>query len=167
MSTLPIGLVTSLSRAGVASLADTMTMWQGVTVDMFSTWEGSIEELSNACVRANREQGTFPTSYLPVMLHCLTETTMSASKRTDMIIQVLQMVCSWADVVVVLPLLEEEYGALVGKKRAHLSTSTDDRRLGVIRRSAQKCLVVCRSGCARLQAPLNDLGVERFCRTPT
>ncbi|WP_410524662.1 hypothetical protein [Pseudomonas sp. EZ-C24] len=151
LSTLPIGLVTSLSRAGVASLADTMTMWQGVTVDMFSTWEGSIEELSNACVRANREEGTFPTSYLPVMLHCLTDTTMSASKRTDMIIQVLQMGCSWADVAVALPLLGEEYGALVGKKRAHLSTSTDDRRLvealrrrgfvGVVRFEAKRTVV--------------------------
>ncbi|BAN48481.1 hypothetical protein [Metapseudomonas resinovorans] len=129
LSALPVRLVTCLSRSGVASLADTMTMWQGITAEMFSTWEGSVEELANACVRANKEQATFPSSYLPVIMHCLSDTSVSTRKRTEMIIQALQMNCSWADVAKVLPLLGEEHGALVVKKRAHLPTSEDDRKL--------------------------------------
>ncbi|MEK0364398.1 YobI family P-loop NTPase [Pseudomonas sp. CBC3] len=129
LSALPIGLVVSLTRSGVASLADTMTIWQGITAEMYSTWEGAVEELANVCARANKEQATFPSSYLPVITHCLSDPALSSQKRTEMIIQALQMNCSWADVARVLPLLGEEHGALVWKRRAHLPTSNDDRRL--------------------------------------
>lgn len=151
LSALPVRLVASLSRSDVASLADTMTMWQGITAEMFSTWEGSVEELANACARANKEQAAFPSSYLPVIMHCLSDASLSIGKRTEMIIQALQMNCSWADVAKVLPLLGEEHGALVGRKRVHLSTSEDDRRLvealkrrvfvGVVRFEAKRTVV--------------------------
>lgn len=128
-SALPIRLVASLSRSGVVSLVDTMTMWQGITPEMFGTWERSFEELANACVRANKAQATFPASYLPVILHCLSDASLSTGLRIEMIIQALLMNCSWADVAKTIPLLGEEYGALGGKKRVHLPASEDDRKL--------------------------------------
>lgn len=129
LSALPIRLVALLTRYGVASVTETMTMWQGITAEMFSTWQGSVEELANACVRLNKDQTTFPSSYLPVITHCLSDASLSLRKRTEMLIQALQMNCSWAVVITVLPLLGEEHGALVNKKRVHLSTSDDDRKL--------------------------------------
>ncbi|MCU0123535.1 hypothetical protein N8H41_06040 [Pseudomonas vlassakiae] len=151
LSSLPVSLVTALSRSGVASLVDTMTMWQGITAEMFSSWEGSVVELANACVRANREQATFPGSYLPVIRHCLSDISLSTSQRTDMVIQALQMNCAWTDVAQVLPLLGEEHAELVGKKRAHLPPSSDVRRLvealkrrgfvGVVRYEAKRTVV--------------------------
>lgn len=129
LSELPVRLVVSLSRSGSVSLADNLTMWQGITADMFGTLEGAVEELANACARANKALVTFPSSYLPVIVHCIADASLIPRKRTEMIIQALQMNCSWADVAKVLPLLGEEYSALVGKKRAHLKTSEEDRRL--------------------------------------
>lgn len=151
LSALHIRLVAPLSRYGVASVTETMTMWQGITAEMFSTWQGSVEELANACVRFNEEQATFPSSYLPVITQCLSDASLSTRKRTEMIIQALQMNCDWADLTTVLPLLGKEYGALVDKKRAHLSTSDDDRKLvealkrrglvGVVRYEAKRTVV--------------------------
>ncbi|MCO7572008.1 hypothetical protein NJH78_18650 [Pseudomonas chlororaphis] len=151
LSSLPIGLVTALSRSGVASLVDTMTMWQGITAEMFSGWEGSVVDLANACVRANREQATFPGCYLPVIRHWLSDGSLSTSQRIDMIIQALQMNCAWTDVAQALPLLGEEHAELIGKKRAHLPPSSDVRRLvealkrrgfvGVVRYEAKRTVV--------------------------
>lgn len=154
LSELPLRLVISLSRSGVVSLADTMTMWQGITEEMFGALEGAVEELANACARANKELVTFSSSYLPVIMHCIADTSLIARKRTEMIIQALQMNCSWADVAKVLPLLGEEHGALVGKKRAHLPTTEEDRRLvealkrrgfvGVVKFEAKRTVVFSR-----------------------
>jgi hypothetical protein len=151
LSALPVRLVASLSRSGVVPLADTMTMWQGITAEMFSTWERSFEELANACVRANKAQATFPASYLPVILHCLSDASLTTGMRIEMIIQALLMNCSWADVAKTIPLLGEEYGALGGKKRVHLPASEDDRKLvealkrrgfvGVVRFEAKRTVV--------------------------
>jgi hypothetical protein len=151
LSALPVRLVASLSRSGVVSLADTMTMWQGITAEMFNTWERSFEELANACVRANKAQTTFPASYLPVILHCLSDASLTTGMRIEMIIQALLMNCSWADVAKTIPLLGEEYGALGGKKRVHLPASGDDRKLvealkrrgfvGVVRFEAKRTVV--------------------------
>ncbi|MNC33966.1 hypothetical protein D3C75_823780 [compost metagenome] len=129
LSTLSVGLVTSLSRTGVASVTDTMAMWQGISAEAFATWDGSVVELANACARANREPATFPADYLPVIRHCLSDASLSISQRTDMVIQALQMNCGWTDVAEVLPLLGEGYSDLGGKKRAHLPPSADGRRL--------------------------------------
>ncbi|MNP83046.1 hypothetical protein D3C76_1818700 [compost metagenome] len=46
-----------------------------------------------------------------------------------MLIKALQMNCHWGDVVPVLPLIGEEHGALLHKRRVSFSTSDDDRRL--------------------------------------
>ena len=128
-----------------------MTMWQCITAEMFSSWEGSVGELANACVRANREQATFSGGYMPVIRHCLSDASLSTSAWTDIVIQAPQMNCAWTDVAQVLPLLGEEHAELVGKKRAHLPPSSDVRRLvealkrrgfvGVVRYEAKRTVV--------------------------
>jgi len=129
LTALPITLVVALSRAGVATLEDIMFMWGGITAETFSNEAGSIEALADTCSIANRERGVFPVSYLPVMRQCVLAPSLSPSRRTDILIQMLQMNCLWGDVAVVLPLLSDEHAQLTKKTRANFSTSNDDRRL--------------------------------------
>lgn len=129
LSELPVQLLVSLSRSNAIPLADKMTMWQGITAEMLATLEGAVEELADVCLRANKELVKFPSSYLPVILHCVADTSLTIQKRIEMIIQALQMDCSRADMANALPLLGDEYSALVGKKRAHLPTTEEDLSL--------------------------------------
>ena len=129
LSALPVRLVAYLSHARVGTLSDTLAMWQGITTEMLSTWEGSFEELANTCVRANEERDAFPAKYLPVIMHCLSTAALSLEKRTEMLIQMLKMGCSWADVVQMLPLFAARHKELATKRRVHLSISGEDVRL--------------------------------------
>lgn len=129
LDSMPVHLVTWLSRYAVGSITETIKMWSGVSLEMFSQCEDSVAELANACARANREQTTFPASYLPIILHFITDDRLNAANRLEMLIQALQMNCQWGDVVPVLPLIGQEHGALLHRRRVSFSTSEDDRRL--------------------------------------
>lgn len=126
---LPAHLVTWLSRNAVGSITETIKMWSGVSLDMFSHCEDSVPELAKACARANNEQATFPAEYLSVILHHTTNGTLSSANRIEMLIQALQMNCQWVDVAPVLPLIGEEHGALLQKRRVSFPTSENNRRL--------------------------------------
>ncbi|MNH14041.1 hypothetical protein D3C79_736290 [compost metagenome] len=129
LEALPVHLVIWLSRNAVGSITETIKMWSGVTLEMFSQCEGAETELARACARANSEQTTFPAEYLSVILHRITDGSLSHEHRLEMLIQALRMGCRWGDIVPILPLIGEEYGGLVTKQRVNLSTSESDRRL--------------------------------------
>ncbi|MDN7144018.1 hypothetical protein KC131_25570 [Pseudomonas sp. JQ170] len=129
LASMPVHLVTWLSRIAEASITETIKMWSGVSIEMFGLCEDSVVELAKACARANKEQTTFPADYLPVILHFLSNGNLSPADRQEMLIQALQMNCGWGDVATVLPLIGDEHGALLNKRRVSFSTSEDDRRL--------------------------------------
>ncbi|PZQ36050.1 MAG: hypothetical protein DI560_25910 [Pseudomonas putida] len=129
LTTLSIVLVVLLSRSSAVSLTDAMMMWQGITIEALSTRQGAIDDLAYTCARANDVQAIFPTSYLPVLVQCSVDASLNAQLRTALLIQMLQMNCSWQHVAAVLPLLGEDHAQLINKARAHFSTSEDDIRL--------------------------------------
>lgn len=129
LKSLPIGLVWEVTRHGIASTQDSLTMWQGIPFEIFDTCEGAVVELANVCERANAAGSSFAETYLPVILQVVQDVSLTRENRMEVIIQALTLNCEWSRIAAALDLLGDEYPKLAHKHRVHLPNSAEDKRL--------------------------------------
>lgn len=129
MSALPVSLALELTNAQVCSTAESIKIWSGIPYDAYDTCDGAVEALARACDHAARDGLRFPEAYLPTLLKLLPDGALSREQRINMLIHALSMGCSWPETAGVLPLVGEEYQALLNKRRVNLPAHDIDRRL--------------------------------------
>lgn len=129
MSSLAVSVAYELGKADVCSVPEMIKVWSGIPFDAYATCDGATGALVKACERATREGLRFPTAYLPTILRLTADGELSREQRINLLIHALLMGCSWLEVVEMLPLVGEDYVALLTKRRVSFSTNDSDHRL--------------------------------------